>query len=614
MIDTLIVGAGPAGATAAYVLARRGVEVALLDRSMFPRPKVCGDVIIKHSVEVLTRLGLSRALGPSHLYGIGPPVRDRRYARYVVPRARFDSALLSEAVGAGACFVQCRVDRIERIDESGWAVGGELPTGGRLDLQARILVGADGARSLVRRATQTDNPCDSARTAHAIRQYFDGRHGLSQPATFSLGSVSGSGATRGYGWVAPVGQTRLNVGVVRFGRGASVGLLREFRSFTADLWMGWGRRMCARPVDRPRSAPIPFDFSSMHEHGDALLLGDAAGLARPLSGEGISHALKSAEMAADVIYEHLNYGAPLSNYWEAVAAEIEPVIAAELEAAAATSFYARHKPVWLMPGARSMPDPDLPAQPASTTGSAVYVRAGGSVSVELDGVVIIGNPETRRGIVLSRASAGIWTSLERPTTPGRLADELGSREGLSDECARNHVTALIGELMTVGVVEECDQERWRLPRSEVRAAGPRMIEARGPSLTRRNKIALVHPELDDFSAWYLENHQAEHGRGVSSVAAPVIATRAIAEPRSYDLCESVAALVVPAGRRPPDVLLAAFDIVDRWDSHHFSVIGALLRSVKVIEVEFKDFAGPGRAVEHALGFQDARPGVPVGPT
>src|SRR5829696_4901307 len=287
--DLLVVGAGPAGAAAALEARRLdpGASVLLVDRATFPRDKACGDGLGPHAVDELTELGAASVLdgyppirglrlrSPRGLEVAGDPARPN----YVVPRAVLDARLVAAAEAAGA-ELRCgrAVRRLEQVD-------GELA--------ARVVVGADGANSTVRRLLGAPANPDRA-LAIAVRGYAPAPPG--RPEQLIAWVAEGWPA---YVWSFPTGTGMANVGY---------GLLRSrFDGGRAELH----RRLhdllpgAAPDPDSLRAHHLPFSsFRPPPGAGRVLLAGDAASLVNPLSGEGIYYALASGRLAAQAALGH----------------------------------------------------------------------------------------------------------------------------------------------------------------------------------------------------------------------------------------------------------------------------------------------------------------------
>jgi geranylgeranyl reductase family protein len=312
VFDVIVVGAGPAGSTAAAVLARRGRDVVLLDRAPFPRDKVCGDGIPPGTVGILHDLGMAESLRAAAFHPVeslrlvsarGRDWRLRFRPRrdgvdfFIAPRLRFDELLRAHAVASGAEFQLAQVRA--PLVEGGRVVGVRAEAGGvERVLRARIVIGADGATSAIARALLPDKPPETHR-AVAIRAYLDDFDALPGTVEFHFGSRFAPG----YAWVFPLGERAANVGVIvrtdRFKRrGVAIeALLREF-VVGADLCGRGARFESLRgiatwqlPLAAPVHAPRAFD--------GAVLAGDAARLVDALTGEGIHNAVVSGKLAGE---------------------------------------------------------------------------------------------------------------------------------------------------------------------------------------------------------------------------------------------------------------------------------------------------------------------------
>ncbi|GAA1776958.1 hypothetical protein GCM10009735_03720 [Actinomadura chokoriensis] len=322
--DVVIVGAGPAGAAAAYHLARRGRRVILLDRSAFPRDKPCGDAVTRAGVRLLAEMGVLADLGGTRVIGglsVSMGAKGRRSTRdfrygddgygIVVPRAVLDEAIVARAVGAGADFRdRVRVARLVQTDAG--AVRGVEIAGGAGVLQAPVVVAADGGTSvLARRSTREGRR--QGRYGYAVRAYFDLQEagGLDDLLRFVMPLAHPATGARlpAYGWIFPMGPDRINVGVGVAERQPGVNLADMFAGFTDELRTNLPGFAAARQTGPLRGAPLCTGFVPERSWAPGLLLvGDAAGMINPATGEGISFALESGKIAAEAIDAGLETG------------------------------------------------------------------------------------------------------------------------------------------------------------------------------------------------------------------------------------------------------------------------------------------------------------------
>ncbi len=326
--DVAVIGAGPAGASVAYHLARRGRRVIMFERARFPRDKACGDGLGRRSVSLVEAMGLRAALGPyRRIKGVrlvGPardtlmpyPVTDAMCGHgAIVPRRDLDHMLARAAQDAGATLWQeARVVRPVLTDGVVTAVV-VVRDGIEHVVPARFAVAADGALSSFARMLGIDDG-RRAGIGYAVRAYFENVEHVGD--TFDVHVPLLDPDTRrtltGYGWTFPVTDGHLNVGVGHFSARAGdggVNLRRTFEHFVARLRETDRRLRDMRMVHRPIGAPVPsaVDLGRCAARG-TLLVGDAAGLVDPLTGEGIATALESGELAADVLDRALGRDTP----------------------------------------------------------------------------------------------------------------------------------------------------------------------------------------------------------------------------------------------------------------------------------------------------------------
>ncbi len=308
--DVVIVGAGPAGSACAWTLARHGVRVLLLDKSEFPRDKTCGDGLTPRAVHMLERMGLRdeisskgcgiykvRVVGPG---GVSTTLQMPKGGGIVVPRLQLDDALRRRAIDSGAEFeAPARAELIERESQQ---VGVRLENGRRV--RARLAVIATGASPLL--LERSGLIAARPKLLAASRAYFECPEAQVDEMIFSFQGVT----PPGYGWIFPLGGGRFNVGAGILGRHEGSTARREFERFVRSPLFG---RLLpgARRKDVVRGFPIRTDFLRSRPWSPrVLMVGEAAGLVNPLTGEGIDYALESGMIAGKHILDMLTDGRP----------------------------------------------------------------------------------------------------------------------------------------------------------------------------------------------------------------------------------------------------------------------------------------------------------------
>ena len=323
--DVIVVGAGPAGATTAFYLAQSGLDVLLLEKSRFPREKVCGDGLTPRAVKTLVGMGISvteqdgwvrnkglRVIGAGKRLELPWPEL-ASYPGYGLVRTRHDldetlarraqqaGARLHEGVTVTAPVRSERTGRITGVVAKA-ADGGEDRT-----YRARVVVAADGNSSRLSVAMGLRKR-DDRPLGVAVRTYYRTHRHDDDYLESWLDLWDGDRLLPGYGWIFGMGDGTSNVGLGLLNTSAAFGhtdyhaLLRTWLKGMPAEW-GFTEENRTQPI---RGAALPMGFNrTPHYHQGLLLVGDAGGMVNPFNGEGIAYAMESGEILARTIVQAL---------------------------------------------------------------------------------------------------------------------------------------------------------------------------------------------------------------------------------------------------------------------------------------------------------------------
>lgn len=313
VFDVAVVGAGPAGAATALYAARHGLGVALIDKRTFPRDKICGDAVARKSLSHLRELGiLHRVEGAAH-EPIGRAVlsapngsevaidlssRDEPEPHMVCRREIFDNAIVEAA--RSHCTVIEGNAVTDLLHTNGRVAGVTLQDG--VEVRAHVVVGADGFDSVVARRLGFYKH-DSSRWFVATRGYYRGLDVA--PGTVEVHYFDET--LPGFLWFFPTGDgiTNVGLGLVHLDLKRRHAKLRDVHESVLASPRLRERFQHTERLGEVHGWNLPTPDTSRTVAGDGfLLVGDAAGLVDPFSGEGIGNALDSAKVAAQVIAEN----------------------------------------------------------------------------------------------------------------------------------------------------------------------------------------------------------------------------------------------------------------------------------------------------------------------
>jgi menaquinone-9 beta-reductase len=321
--DVIVVGAGPGGSAAAYHLATAGLDVLMLEKTSFPREKVCGDGLTPRAVKALTAMGISIDEGDGWLRNKGLRIIGgggrielawpdlSAFPGFGTIRARtdFDQLLARHAQKAGVRLRENVTVVGPRLDERTGRVTGVVAKDGQEEkgYGARVVIAADGNSSRLS-ISMGLHKRDDRPLGVAVRTYYKSPRHDDDYLEAWLDLWDGKSLLPGYGWIFGMGDGTSNVGLGLLNTSAAFGhidyraLLRRWLSAMPAEW-GFAEENRTGPV---RGAALPMGFNrTPHYTRGLVLVGDAGGMVNPFNGEGIAYAMESGEIAARSIVQAL---------------------------------------------------------------------------------------------------------------------------------------------------------------------------------------------------------------------------------------------------------------------------------------------------------------------
>tara|TARA_Y100000031_G_C8197695_1_gene374556 strand:- start:210 stop:1424 length:1215 start_codon:yes stop_codon:yes gene_type:complete len=342
MFDVIIVGAGPAGTTAALYAHRFGLKCILIDKSFFPRDKICGDALSGKSVRILRELDLIE--GVEKLEGaeinritFGSP-KNKQFdvhlkgssgnghitKGFVIKREIFDHFLFKKADAVTDTVQGFSVTDLLYKDGHVVGVKGKHKDGEVEQFYAPVVMGCDGYNSIVARKVGLYE-MDLDNTSIAIRCYYEGVKGLTDQIELHYVKE----VNPGYLWLFPAGNGIANIGIGLSKNDAKKEnrTLREILDEITESDYFKDRFAEAKQLERPKGWNLPLGSIHRKNHGDGfMLLGDAAGLVDPFTGEGIGNAMASGKYAMKVAAKSKESG----DFSEAAFAEYDQLLWGEI--------------------------------------------------------------------------------------------------------------------------------------------------------------------------------------------------------------------------------------------------------------------------------------------
>ncbi|RLG19929.1 hypothetical protein DRN67_01395 [Candidatus Micrarchaeota archaeon] len=361
--DVIVVGAGPGGSSCAALLGKKGYNVLLIDKAKFPRDKTCGDAVSGKSLRVLRELGIDKQIekvqhapvrgvifsSPKGVQ-IDIPFRGKTYEGdrepgYCCKRIYMDNIFFTTAKKTKG------VKTLEEFQVTGPIMEGQQIIGVKGvyvkskkpdEFRAKLIVGADGAHSVLARKTGCVTTPDPKHSCAAVRGYYKGVSGPEDRIELHFIDE----VLPGYFWIFPVGNGEHNIGLgmlIKDMQGRHVNLKGLMLNAIKTNPLFKERFKNAKPSSEIRAWNLPLGSYRQKVHGPGyLLLGDAASLVDPFTGEGMGNATASAKIASEIIDQAFR----VDNFSENMLSQYSENLWAELGSELKTSYNLQRAGKW----------------------------------------------------------------------------------------------------------------------------------------------------------------------------------------------------------------------------------------------------------------------------
>jgi geranylgeranyl reductase family protein len=315
--DVVIVGAGPAGATAATCLAANHHQVLLLDRKKFPREKVCGDGLLPDAMCCLDSIGIGESVRATahclHKLAIFNPSQNEFEVPVkclTIKRSLLDKMIAQQATDSGAVFVCGEVEQL--LNEPDGLVSFTIQ-GSVKSIRARIGIVATG--SDIRLLRKINWSAKKKPSAVGFRCYVRSSLAIDRLVFFFDKSI-----VPGYAWIFPLGNHEYNIGFgmpLRRDLKRNINFKRIFNNFIDGFPLSRELMRTSKRTTPLRGASLRCNFEGAYPfvRGSIVAIGETIGTTLPFSGEGIGKAMESGQRAAEAIHAVLESG-DLSNLWQ----------------------------------------------------------------------------------------------------------------------------------------------------------------------------------------------------------------------------------------------------------------------------------------------------------